>query len=567
MPTRAFDVAIIGAGHNGLVTAAYLAKAGVSVIVLEKNSVVGGAAVTEEFHPGFRNSVAAYTVSLLNPKVIRDLELARHGLRIVERPAANFWPMPTVPDPPGLGPDPDRSYLVSDPEGRTPRYLLMPYGLANRQKAIAQFSVRDAERLPAYDAALERAAAVLRDLVLTTPPNAGAGILELLRSAPLARRLAKLPIEDQRLVADLFTKSASDYLDSWFESEVVKASFAFDGIVGAYASPQTPGTAYVLLHHCFGEVNGKAGVWGHAVGGMGAITQAMARAAEAAGAVIRLDAPVEEVLIENDRAAGVRLVGGETIRTRSVAANIGPKLLFQKLIPAGAVSAELHQRFTSIKTGSGTFRMNVALSELPNFSCLPSESDGRAGSHHGSGIVIGPTIEYLERAYIDARLTGWSTSPIVEMLIPSTLDSSLAPEGRHVASLFVQHVAPRLPSPRSWENPAEKEAFANVVIDTVTRHAPNFRASVLGRQILSPLDLERRFGMIDGDIFHGQLGLDQLFSMRPVLGYANYRMPVPGLYLCGSGAHPGGGVTGAPGHNAAREIARDLKRDRPWMRG
>ena len=567
MPTRAFDVAIIGAGHNGLVTAAYLAKAGVSVIVLEKNSVVGGAAVTEEFHPGFRNSVAAYTVSLLNPKVIRDLELARHGLRIVERPAANFWPMPTVPDPPGLAPDPDRSYLVSDPEGRTPRYLLMPYGLANRQKAIAQFSVRDAERLPAYDAALERAAAVLRDLVLTTPPNAGAGILELLRSAPLARRLAKLPIEDQRLVADLFTKSASDYLDSWFESEVVKASFAFDGIVGAYASPQTPGTAYVLLHHCFGEVNGKAGVWGHAVGGMGAITQAMARAAEAAGAVIRLDAPVEEVLIENDRAAGVRLVGGETIRTRSVAANIGPKLLFQKLIPAGAVSAELHQRFTSIKTGSGTFRMNVALSELPNFSCLPSESDGRAGSHHGSGIVIGPTIEYLERAYIDARLTGWSTSPIVEMLIPSTLDSSLAPEGRHVASLFVQHVAPRLPSPRSWENPAEKEAFANVVIDTVTRHAPNFRASVLGRQILSPLDLERRFGMIDGDIFHGQLGLDQLFSMRPVLGYANYRMPVPGLYLCGSGAHPGGGVTGAPGHNAAREIARDLKRDRPWMRG
>ena len=567
MPTRAFDVAIIGAGHNGLVTAAYLAKAGVSVIVLEKNSVAGGAAVTEEFHPGFRNSVAAYTVSLLNPKVIRDLELARHGLRIVERPAANFWPMPTVPDPPGLAPDPDRSYLVSDPEGRTPRYLLMPYGLANRQKAIAQFSVRDAERLPAYDAALERAAAVLRDLVLTTPPNAGAGILELLRSAPLARRLAKLPIEDQRLVADLFTKSASDYLDSWFESEVVKASFAFDGIVGAYASPQTPGTAYVLLHHCFGEVNGKAGVWGHAVGGMGAITQAMARAAEAAGAVIRLDAPVEEVLIENDRAAGLRLVGGETIRTRSVAANIGPKLLFQKLIPAGAVSAELHQRFTAIKTGSGTFRMNVALSELPNFSCLPSESDGRAGSHHGSGIVIGPTIEYLERAYIDARLTGWSTSPIVEMLIPSTLDSSLAPEGRHVASLFVQHVTPRLPSPRSWENPAEKEAFANVVIDTVTRHAPNFRGSVLGRQILSPLDLERRFGMIDGDIFHGQLSLDQLFSMRPVLGYANYRMPVPGLYLCGSGAHPGGGVTGAPGHNAAREIARDLKRDPPWMRG
>jgi phytoene dehydrogenase-like protein len=553
MPTRAFDVAIIGAGHNGLVTAAYLAKSGASVVVLEKNNVVGGAAVTEEFHPGFRNSVAAYTVSLLNPKVIADLELARHGLRIVERPAANFWPMPPSP--------------VPSLRGGGGNYLLMPYGLANRQRAIAQFSVRDAERLPAYDAALERAAEVLRDLVLSTPPNAGAGLMELIRSAPLARRLAKLPIEDQRLVLDLFTKSASDYLDGWFESEVVKASFAFDGIVGAYASPQTPGTAYVLLHHCFGEVNGKSGVWGHAIGGMGAITQAMARAAEAAGAIIRIDAPVEEVLIENDRAAGVRLVGGETIRTRVVAANVGPKLLFRKLLPAGAVSAELHERFTNIKTGSGTFRMNVALSELPNFSCLPSASDGSAGSHHGSGIVIGPTIDYLERAYIDARLNGWSSAPIVEMLIPSTLDASLAPAGQHVASLFVQHVAPRLPGERSWENPAEKEAFAEVVIDTVTRYAPNFRESVKGRQVLSPLDLEHRFGMIDGDIFHGQLSLDQLFSMRPVLGYANYRMPVQGLYLCGSGAHPGGGVTGGPGHNAAREIARDLKRDPPWMRG
>lgn len=551
MPTRAFDVAVIGAGHNGLVTAAYLAKAGASVVVLEKNNVVGGAAVTEEFHPGFRNSVAAYTVSLLNPKVIADLELARHGLRIVERPAANFWPLSVVSDPPGL----------------TPQYLLMPYGLANRQRAIKQFSTRDAERLPAYDAALERAALVLRDLVLTTPPNAGAGLLELIRSAPLARRLAKLPIEDQRLVLDLFTKSASDYLDTWFESDIVKASFAFDGIVGAYASPHTPGTAYVLLHHCFGEVNGKSGVWGHAIGGMGAITQAMARAAEAAGAIIRLEAPVEEMLIENDRAAGVRLVGGETIRTRVVAANVGPKLLFRKLVPAGAVSGDLHERFTAIKTGSGTFRMNVALSALPNFSCLPSQSDGSAGSHHGSGIVIGPTIDYLERAYIDARLNGWSESPVVEMLIPSTLDASLAPAGQHVASLFVQHVAPRLPGARSWENPAEKEAFAEVVIDTVTRHAPNFRASVIGRQALSPLDLEQRFGMIDGDIFHGQLSLDQLFSMRPVLGYANYRMPVRGLYLCGSGAHPGGGVTGAPGHNAAREIARDLKRDPPWLRG
>ena len=550
MPNTSYDVAVIGGGHNGLVCAAYLAKGGASVVVLERNAVAGGAALTEEFHPGFRNSVAAYTVSLLNPKVIRDLDLHGHGLRIVERPAANFWPVDDT------------------------RYLLMPYGLEARQRAIAQFSPRDAERLPAYDAALERAANVLRDLVLTTPPNAGAGLIELLRSAPLARRLARLPLADQRLVTDLFTKSAADYLDRWFENDVVKASFAFDGIVGAYASPYTPGTAYVLLHHCFGEVNGKAGVWGHAVGGMGAITQAMARAAEAAGVTVRTNAPVAEVLVEGERAAGVRLASGETIRTRAVAANIGPKLLFRDLVPATAVEPELRERFLAIKTGSGTFRMNVALSELPDFTCLPGTAQGaHHGAHLGSGIVIGPTLDYLDRAFIDARLDGWSKAPVVEMLIPSTLDDTLAPAGRHVASLFVQHVAraSRLCAATAldwaWTDPHEKAAFADVVIDTVTRHAPNFRRSVIGTQVLSPLDLEQRFGMLDGDIFHGQLSLDQLFSLRPVLGHASYRMPVRGLYLCGSGAHPGGGVTGAPGHNAAREIARDLKKEPPWLRG
>ena len=539
MSTNAYDVAIIGGGHNGLVCAAYLARAGTSVVVLEKNDVLGGAAVTEEFHPGFRNSVAAYTVSLLNPKVIRDLELARHGLTIVERPAANFWPVDQA------------------------RYLLMPYGLAGRQRAIAAFSTRDAERLPAYDAALERAADVLRDLVLRTPPNAGGGLSELVRSAALGRRLMGLSLDDQRLVTDLFTKSAADYLDRWFESDIVKAAFAFDGIVGAYASPHTPGTAYVLLHHCFGEVNGKPGVWGHAIGGMGAITQAMACAAEAHGAVLRTNAGVAEVIVEGERATGVRLANGEIVRARAIAANVGPKLLFRDLVPESAVAPELRERLVGIKTGSGTFRMNVALVELPDFTCLPGKT---GSSHHGSGIVIGPTIDYLDRAFLDARLHGWSTQPIIEMLIPSTLDASLAPPGRHVASLFVQHVAPRLPGGRSWSDDAEREAFADLVIDTVNVHAPNFRASVIARQSLSPLDLERRFGLINGDIFHGQLSLDQLFSLRPVLGHAAYRMPVAGLYLCGSGGHPGGGVTGAPGHNAAREILRDLRREPPWLR-
>lgn len=530
-----YDVAILGGGHNGLTTAAYLAVAGLKVIVLEKNTVVGGAAVTEEFAPGFKNSVASYTVSLLNPKVIHDLELARHGLRIVERPMANFWPVDAA------------------------RGLLMPYGLAARQKAIAQFSSRDAERLPAYDAALERGAAVLRDLITRTPPNAGGGLVELIRGGAAGRRVLKLPLEDQRLLLDLFTASAADFLGRWFENETVKAAFAFDGIVGAFAAPSTPGTAYVLLHHCFGEVNGKAGVWGHAVGGMGAITQAMAKAATERGAEIRTGAEVVKLIANGERATGIELAGGEVIRARALASNLPPKLLFRDLVPRDAMDGALHDRFTGIKSGSGTFRMNVALGELPDFTCLPGKAQA---PHHGSGIVIGPTLAYLEDAYLDARRDGWSKAPVVEMLIPSTLDRSLAPEGRHVASLFVQHVAPHLPDGRSWSNPHEKEAFADVVIDTVARHAPNFRDAVLHRQILSPLDLENRFGLVDGDIFHGQLGLGQLFSARPVLGFANYRLPFKGLYLCGSGAHPGGGVTGVPGMNAAREILRDWKRGR-----
>jgi phytoene dehydrogenase-like protein len=531
------DVAIIGAGHNGLACAAYLAAAGLSTLVLEKNAVVGGAAVTEEFAPGFRNSVAAYTVSLLNPKVIADLDLARHGLRIVERPAANFWPVDTE------------------------RYLLMRGGLAERQAAVARFSVRDAERLPAYETALARAADTLRDFVLRTPPNAGGGLLELIKGAALGQRMLRLPLEDKRVLFDLFTKSAADFLDQWFESDIVKGAFAFDSIVGTFAAPSMPGTAYVLLHHAFGEVNGKRGAWGHSVGGMGAITQAMATAAAARGARIRVNAPVARLLVKDGRAGGVVLQSGEEIEVRAVAAGIPPKLLFRDLVPEHAIAPELRDRFLSIKSGSGTFRMNVALAELPDFTCRPGKDPQ---DHHGSGIIIGPTLGYLERAYLDARRNGWSTEPVVEMLIPSTLDLTLAPPGRHVASLFVQHVAPQLPAGRSWEDEREKEAFADLVIDTVTRHAPNFKAAVVARQVLSPLDLERRFGMVDGDIFHGALSLDQLFSGRPQLGYANYRMPLRGLYLCASGAHPGGGVTGVPGHNAAREIICDLKG--PWPR-
>lgn len=532
---KTFDAIVVGGGHNGLVTAAYLADAGLSVAVLEKNAVVGGAALTEEFHPGFKNSVASYTVSLLNPKIIRDLELARHGLKVVERPAATFYPV-----------DEERS-------------LLMPYSQAGRQQAIAAFSKRDAEQLPRFEAAIERATRVVQDLVLRTPPNAGSGILDMLRHASLGRVLYDLPLEDKRVAADLFTQSVSDFLDRWFEHDVVKGALAFDGIVGSYASPHTPGTAYVLMHHYFGEVNGRMGVWGHAIGGMGAITQAMAKAAQARGVTIRTNAEVRRVIVENGAACGAVLSTGEEVRARVVAANVGPKLLFRDLVPESAVNAETRARFLNFKTGSGSFRMNVALAELPDFTCRPGTHQQM---HHGAGIIIGPTIGYLDKAYQDARQHGWSKEPVVELLVSSTLDGTLAPQGQHVASLFVQHVAPRLPEPRSWSDPAEKEAFADVVIDTVNKHAPNFRQAVLGRQVLSPLDLERRFGLIDGDIFHGQLTLNQLFSMRPVMGHADYRMPVKGLYLCGSGAHPGGGVSGVPGHNAAREILRDVKRRR-----
>ena len=331
----------------------------------------------------------------------------------------------------------------------------------------------------------------MRDLLLRTPPNVKGGLSSVLRGLELGRDLIRMPAADQRLLLDLFTASAADFLGQWFESEVVKGAFAFDSIVGAYAAPSTPGTAYVLLHHCFGELNGRMGVWGHAMGGMGAVSEAMARAARSRGAEIRTGAHVERVLVEDGRAAGVVLAGGEEIRARVVVSNLAPKLLFQRLVPEAAVAPEVRGHFTGMKTGSGTFRMNVALAELPDFTCRPGT---RYGIHHGAGIVIGPTLDYLERAHLDARLGGWSKEPVVEMLIPSTVDPKLAPEGRHVASLFVQHVAPRLPDGRSWADPREKETFADLVLDTVTRHAPNFKRSVLARQVLSPYDLEQRFG-------------------------------------------------------------------------
>lgn len=533
MPTTS-DVLIVGGGHNGLVCAAYLGAAGLKATVLERRHVVGGAAVTEEFHPGFRNSVAAYTVSLLNPKVIRDLDLHGQGLRIVERELANFLPAA------------DGRYL-SVGGGRT-------------AQEVAKFSRRDADLLDAYAQRLEVIADLFRELVLETPPNvvdAGwrVALPEMLRAARIGGRLSKLDLATRQELLSLFASSAGDYLDGWFESDPIKAVYGFDGIVGNYASPYAAGSAYVLLHHVFGEVNGKKGAWAHAIGGMGAITQAMAKSAASRGADIRVNAGVREIIVEKGRAVGAVTEAGETFRAAAVVSNLNPKLLYTKLIDPGALPLPFRQRISQWRCGSGTFRMNVALAELPDFTCLPGR---QRAPHHTAGIIIAPSLAYMERAYFDARLHGWSKQPVVEMLIPSTLDDSLAPGGRHVASLFCQHVAPQLPNGESWDT--HREAVADLMIDTVNAHAPNFKASVLGRQILSPLDLERTFGLIGGDIFHGALSLDQIFSARPMLGYGNYRGPLPGIYMCGAGTHPGGGVTGAPGHNAAREILIDFSK-------
>ena len=534
--TSRFDAVIIGGGHNGLTCAAYLAGAGLSVCVLERRAILGGAAVTEEFHPGFRNSTASYTVSLLNPRVIRDLKLAQHGLVIIERPFANFLPLP------GGG------------------YLKVGGGLAATQAEVAKHSQRDAQNLPGYYAMLDRVADVLRELVLATPPNLGGGIGALLDAWKVARRFRALDLAGQRDVLDLFTKSAGEVLDRWFESGPIKAAFGFDAVVGNFASPYTPGSAYVLLHHVFGEVNGKRGQWGHARGGMGAITQAMAAECAARGVSLRTDAAVARVIVTDGRATGVELGSGEIVTARRVVANVNPKLLFERLVAPEHLPADFRARIAGYRCGSGTFRMNVALSELPDFTALPGRI---AQPHHASGIVITPSLAYMERAYFDARTDGWSAAPIVEMLLPSVVDDLLAPPGMHVASLFCQHVHPDLAQVlpgRSWDD--ARDEVADLMIETVNRVAPNFTASVVGRRALTPLDLEREFGLTGGDIFHGALALDQLFSARPVLGHGNYRAPVRGLYLCGAGAHPGGGVTGAPGHNAAREILKDARRRR-----
>jgi phytoene dehydrogenase-like protein len=523
------DILIIGGGHNGLVCACYLAAAGLRVTILERRGVVGGAAVTEEFIPGFRNSTASYTVSLLQRRIIEDLNLHRHGLRILPRPYSNFLPL-------------DGNYLRTGPT------------LAETQAEFARFSSQDASHLPEYQRMLSGAADFLRPLLLETPVNPFNGVRDMLTGLRLLNRLRKTPACSRADLITLFTNSAGELLESWFETESIRALFGFDAIVGNFASPYSPGTAYVLLHHVLGEVNGRRGEWGHAIGGMGAVTQAMAKEAEARGVRIRLESPVAKVLVEKGRVSGVLLESGESIRATAVVANVHPGLLYLNLIEPSDLEPEFLARMHRYKSGSGSFRMNVALAELPRFCGAPRDDPDLR--HLQSGILIAPSLQYMEQAWWDARRLGWSQAPVIEMLIPSTVDDSLAPPGAHVASLFCQHFNPALPDGRFWD--AAKEEAADLILNTIDRYAPNFKGSILGRSILTPLDLEREFGLIGGDIFHGALSLDQLYCARPLPGIGQYRGPLRDLYMCGSGTHPGGGVSGAPGYNAAREILRDL---------
>ena len=528
MAQKNIDALIIGGGHNGLVCGFYLAKAGLNVNIYEKRSIVGGAAVTEEFYPGFKNSTASYTVSLLNPKIIDDMKLLELGLEIVKRPISNFLP-------------------INDSS-----YLKLGGGLKRTQNEFKKFSNKDAERLPEYYDRIEAVADVLRDLSVKTPPNPKQGIRAALNAALQLWPIATKGNQVHRDVYDLFTKSARSFLDSWFENDHIKAAFGFDAIVGNFASPDTPGSAYVLLHHVFGEIDGEKGAWGHAIGGMGSITQAMEVACKNLGVNIFTDAGVTKVIVSNGVATGIQLEDGSIVEAEKIISNLNPKLLYKKLIAEEDLDSEFNRSMDGYKCGSGTFRMNVALAELPDFKALPGKE---IAEHHQSGIVIAPTLDYMDRAYLDAKTHGWSAEPIVEMLIPSTMDDTLAPKGQHVASLFCQQFSPSLSDERSWHD--HRLAAADTIIQTVTKHAPNFKESILGTMILSPLDLEEKFGLIGGDIMHGQMTLDQMWAARPLLNYGNYRGPLKSLYMCGSGTHPGGGVTGLPGKNAAREILKD----------
>ena len=491
--------------------------------MFERRSLVGGAVVTEEFYPEFRNSIASYTVGLLDPRIIEDLRLLEHGLDIVPRKMANFLPLSKT--------DSLSIYNVDTIDA----------------EEIARFSQHDADALPQFRNMLRSVGDFVRRYLHQTPPNVGSGLRGWMSLARSGFDFFRLDTELRQNVVDLFTLSIADLLGRWFENSHVKAAMAFDAVVGHFASLHSPGSAYGLLHHALGEVASQHGAWGHPIGGMGAITQAMLTQARSLGVFVQNDAEVAEVLVQNGRVRGIQLTDGSKTQAPVVVANCSPKHLYLDLLQSHEVDAKLRNRIQHTRTESAVLRINVALEALPQFTCLPSN---RSDDHYRAGTVISPTIEYMENAYLDARRGEWSPSPIIEMLIPSTIDATLAPKGKHVASLFCQY----FPYARDWDQ--HRDSAANTVFQAIDRYAPNFSELVIAREVLTPFDLESRFRLPQGDIFHGAHVPSQLWLNRPLIGYAAYQGGIKGLFHCGAGSHPGGGVSGIPGRNAAREILR-----------
>ncbi len=522
-PSR-YDAIVIGAGHNGLVTACYLARAGMRVLVLERRYVVGGACVTEETFPGFKVSTAAYVNSLFHTAIVRDLKLADYGYEVIARDPSSFTP-----------------FL----DGRS---LLMGPDADLTRREIAKFSVRDAERYPRYEAMLERVAALVEPTLTMAPPDLlepRLGDLRKLLSLGRAfRRLGEAAGE----AVEILTGAARPILDRWFESEELKGTLATDAVIGAMASPSMPGTAYVLFHHVMGESAGKRGVWAYVRGGMGGLTLALAAAARDLGADIRCDAEVDRILVDDGRAVGVALASGDEFRAPIVASNADAEVTFLRLLDRSALPEAFVAAVERISYESASLKINVALAELPSFRALPGTAPG---PHHRATIHICPDQDYIERAFDDAKYGRPSAAPVLECTIPSVVDPTVAPPGRHLMSMFVQY-APYELRDGSWDD--RREAFADRCFDLLDEYAPNFKRAVLDRQVLTPLDLERVFNLTGGNIFQGAMTPGQLFAFRPVPGHARYRTPVGGLYLCGAAAHPGGGVMGTPGLNAAREI-------------
>ncbi|HXJ92480.1 MAG TPA: NAD(P)/FAD-dependent oxidoreductase [Terriglobia bacterium] len=528
-----YDAIVIGGGHNGLVHAAYLARAGKKVLVLERRHVLGGAAVTEEVFPGFKFSVCSYVVSLLRPEIIRDLDLPRHGLEILPLDGT-FTPTP------------------EGPCGSKGGYLWRVNDHAKTRREIARHSPLDAESYEEYGKAMAEQAKFVKPILGMTPPDPGRLSLDALRKVTfLGRRFRDLPEPDQYNQVQLMTMSAVDFLDQWFETDVLKATMSASGIIGTFLGVRSPGTAYVLLHHYMGEIDGAFRSWGFSRGGTGAISNAIAAAAREAGAEIRTQSPIARIIVKNRRAAGVALENGDEFEARVVSSSVDPRRTFIGLMEPNHLPDDFVEQVRQYKFRGSSGKVNLALDALPDFTCLPGP-----GAHLRGAISISPSIDYMERAYDDAKYGRFSRRPYIDCVIPSLTDPSVAPPGKHVMSCFVQY-APYHLKEGTWDE--QRETFGDTVIDTLAEYAPNLKNIILNRQVLTPLDLEREFGLTEGNIFQGELSLEQLFFLRPVPGWAQYRTPIRGLYLCGSAAHPGGGIMGAPGRLAALEALKDWK--------